>query len=398
MNSPQVEYVDVFFPGQGDTLTLAPAYHWDRTEAPAEVSAKEGLSEQNEPDSNAIHTYGVTANFYTSTRDPNELLIAVISTDRPMRQRMAQAKVTVDFTNLLYHNYDGFGVGMPGLIVTDAGNVVAVCCRRHDSMSDGGHENDLLSARSEDNGKTWSRQQVIHAEPGQYTFLGAIVEDRVTRTILVTFWNIPADVRDDLGYFNTYAAQGGGFGLVRSTDDGRTWSDAVRVDPSPNAEGWTGWPNNNEHGIQLMAGPHRGRLVIPGFLYKEGEPGQVPGRACAAACSTATTTELRRGRSAQSYPEWISTRRRWWKPSMRRRGRTSTSAIAETRSAATAEPMPAAATADGASTNSASIPNSAAGRSTWASPAMARATTTDRRLCCSPIRSASTAASPAVPK
>lgn len=277
MSTPMVEYVDVFFPGQGDTLTQAPAYHWDRTEAPAEVSAKEGLSEQNEPDSSAIHTYGVTANFYTSTRNPNELLIAVISTDRPMRKLMAQAKVTVDFTNLLYHNYDGFGVGMPGLIVTDAGNVVAVCCRRHDSMSDGGHENDLLSARSEDSGMTWSRQQVIHAEPGQYTFLGAIVEDRVTRTIFVTFWNIPADVRDDLGYFSTYAAQGGGFGLVKSTDDGRTWSDAVRIDPTANAEGWTGWPNNNEHGIQLVAGPHRGRLVIPAFLYKEGEPGQVPG-------------------------------------------------------------------------------------------------------------------------
>ena len=121
MSTPLVENVDVFFPGQGETLTQAPAYHWERTEAPAEVSAKEGLSEQNEPDSNAIHTYGVTANFYTSTRDPNELLIAVISTDRPMRTRMAQAKVTVDFTNLQYHNYDGFGVGMPGLIVTGSG-------------------------------------------------------------------------------------------------------------------------------------------------------------------------------------------------------------------------------------------------------------------------------------
>ena len=278
MPGPLVENVDVFFPGQGDTLTQAPAYHWERTAAPTEVSAKEGLSEQTErPQSDALHTLGVTANFYTSTRDPNAMLVAVIGTDRSQRGRLARAKITMDFTNLHYHDYDGFGVNMPGLIVTGAGNVVAVCSRRHDSMSDGGHENDILSARSEDSGKTWSRQQVIHAEKGQYTFLGAIVEDRVTRTIFVTFWNIPAEVRDDLGYFSTYAEQGGGFGVVTSTDDGVTWSEAVHVDPRPNAGGWTGWPNNNVHGIQLVAGPHGGRLVIPGFLYKEGEPGEVPG-------------------------------------------------------------------------------------------------------------------------
>ena len=278
MTDPVVETVDVFFPGQGDTLTEAPAYHWERTEAPTELLLKEGLSEQSEQAaSNPMHTYGVTANFYTNTRDPNALLIAVIGTSRSQRKRLAQAEVTIDFTNLHYHDYDGFGVHMPGLVVTATGAVVAVCCRRHDSMSDGGHENDILSARSEDSGKTWSGQQVIHAEPGQYTFLGPIVEDRISEEILVAFWNIPAEVRDDLGYFSTYAEQGGGFGLVKSTDDGHTWSKAVHVDPNPNADGWTGWPNNNVHGIQLTAGPNRGRLVIPGFLYKEGEPGEVPG-------------------------------------------------------------------------------------------------------------------------
>ena len=30
-------------------------------------------------------------------------------------------------------------------------------------------------------------------------------------------------------------------------------------------------------GFSSRVGPHRGRLVVPGFLYKEGEPGEVPG-------------------------------------------------------------------------------------------------------------------------
>ena len=63
----------------------------------------------------------MTANFYTSTRDPNAMLVAVIGTDRSQRKPLARAKITMDFTNLHYHDYDGFGVNMPGLIVTGAG-------------------------------------------------------------------------------------------------------------------------------------------------------------------------------------------------------------------------------------------------------------------------------------
>jgi len=126
MNAPYFETVDVFLPGQGDTLTQAPAYHWERNAAPAEVSAKEGLSEQTERRTDALHTYGVTANFYTSTRDPNSVLVAVIGTDRAERKKLARAKITMDFTNLQYHDFDGFGIHLPGLIVTDAGSVVAV--------------------------------------------------------------------------------------------------------------------------------------------------------------------------------------------------------------------------------------------------------------------------------
>ena len=51
---------------------------------------------------------------------------------------------------------------------------------------------------------------------------------------------MPADILDDLGYFSEYAKQGGGFYLIKSTDQGRSWSDPSYVRPEPNADGWVG--------------------------------------------------------------------------------------------------------------------------------------------------------------
>jgi len=66
-------------------------------------------------------------------------------------------------------------------------------------MGDGGHEDDDLMSRRADGGKTWSRQRVIYAKQGQYTFLGAVVEDRISGTLFVGGWDMPAGVVDDLG-------------------------------------------------------------------------------------------------------------------------------------------------------------------------------------------------------
>ena len=278
MNNPYFENVDVFLPGEGDTLTQAPAYHWERTEERSEIYAKEGLDDPPTGSADSVlHTAGLSANLYTSTRDPEAVLVAIKGSNSEQKKKLGRSTFTFDHTGLSYHDFDGFGVHLPGMIVTSQGGVIAVCQRRHGGMGDGGHENDVLVSHSEDRGKTWSRQQVIYAAKGQYTFLGAIVEERMSGTILVACWNMPADIVDDLGYFSSYAEQGGGFWVVQSTDDGLTWSEARHVDPTPNTDGWVGWPNNNVHGIQLSDGSNAGRLVIPGFLYKEGEPGEVPG-------------------------------------------------------------------------------------------------------------------------
>ena len=274
MNEPYLEYADVFLPGQGETLMDSPAWHWIRTEEDVESSAKEGLSGSSE---SIMHSGSIVGHFYTSTSDPNRLLIHVTGTNYAQRAHNAQAQITIDHTAHRYLDYDGFGVHLPGMIVTSTGTVIAVCQRRHNSLADAGHDTDIIGSFSSDNGKTWSRQQVVYGESGNNTFLGPIVEDRITRTVFVALWNMPAEVISDLGYFGTYAEQGGGFWLVHTNDAGATWSSPRHVDPHPNSDGWIGWPNNSVHGIQLHAGPKNGRIVIPAFLYKADEAGQVPG-------------------------------------------------------------------------------------------------------------------------
>lgn len=171
----------------------------------------------------------------------------------------------------------GFGVRLPGLLVTSGGPVLAVCQRRKGAMIDYGHDTDILVQRSVDDGRTWGQQKPLFSEKGTFCLTGPIVEDRVTKTVFVAFWKLPTTAPHDLKYFPTYAKTDGRFWLVKSTDQGRTWAEAIPVKARPNPAGWVGWSNNSVHGIQLTTGPHKGRLLIPGFLYKEGEEGQIPG-------------------------------------------------------------------------------------------------------------------------
>lgn len=251
MNKPFLEKVDVFLPGKDDTLTQTPAYQWE----PA-----------NDVDTSA----------YRSTSDPMKILVRLRVEGH--RGPLPGLEAAVGLPGASRHNdIDGFSLHLPGLIVTKQGTAIAVCQRRHHSTSDCGNKIDILLSRSEDDGQTWSRQSVLFEEEGIATILGSIFEDHATSTLFVTFWKMPADVEDDLGYFRTYAKEVGGFWMLNSTDEGRTWSDPFHVQPDPSEEGWVGWPNNCVHGIQLLSGSHPGRLVIPAFLFKEGEPGQVPG-------------------------------------------------------------------------------------------------------------------------
>jgi sialidase-1 len=245
------ETVDVLLPGVGETLNQAVATHWQASES-------------------------VSAQIYLGQRGQEEVMLHLSGLTADQRRLLTERPVIVD-AGWAHHVIDGYGVRIPGILVTPRGTVIAVCQQRVGSLADGGHATNVLVTRSEDGGRNWSRQQVLFAEAGINTFLGPILADRYTNDVFVTFWKLPQAEGNGLGYFAPYAEMGGGFWMVRSSDEGHSWSEPYFVRPAPNAEGWVAWVNNSSHGVQLARGPRAGRHVISAFLFKAGEEGQAPG-------------------------------------------------------------------------------------------------------------------------
>ncbi len=134
---------------------------------------------------------------------------------------------------------------IPALLQTKSGAILALCESRRAGRSDHG-DIDLVLRRSEDDGSNWSAMRVL-VNNGSHTMGNpAPVLDQRTGTIWLPF---SQDNKRVL--------------LISSTDDGKTWSQPrdITKDVLPANWHWVG-PGPG-HGIQLMRGPHAGRLVVP---------------------------------------------------------------------------------------------------------------------------------------
>jgi sialidase-1 len=169
----------------------------------------------------------------------------------------------------LFNNAGKVHYRLPSLLVTKSGTVLAAGQKR---LGQGGDfsPSSLVLRRSLDGGKTFQPEQTLFDRDGIITFNGNLIEDRDTGTIFASFIAFPQAERGTW-FQKKWVPQGGGFSIVKSTDDGKTWSAPIEIMPQPNAEGWHGGGAfNNNHGVQLRAGAHAGRLVICARAFKEG--------------------------------------------------------------------------------------------------------------------------------
>jgi sialidase-1 len=142
-----------------------------------------------------------------------------------------------------YHTYR-----IPSLLVTPRGTLLAFCEGRKTGPADGG-DIDLLLRRSDDSGRTWGPLTLVRDEGGtRPVTIGnpCPVVDATTGTVWLTFCRNNDDVL-----------------VASSRDDGRTWDAPRTITGSVKRPGWTWYATGPGVGIQLLRGPHAGRLVIP---------------------------------------------------------------------------------------------------------------------------------------
>jgi sialidase-1 len=179
----------------------------------------------------------------------------------------------IDFRTVIFLRHkDGYHTyRIPVMVVTDRGTVLLFCEGRKKSRRDGG-DIDMLLKRSEDGGRTWSKQTVLLDEgPGRVGNPCAIVE-RSGKVVHLLF------------------TRGGGECLfyTKSTDDGKTWSEFVTTSDVEGQKEYT--EKNFLQGfggspVKVGAGPvhgiqtSKGRLIAPSYVGRKVE-GKRQGGSC----------------------------------------------------------------------------------------------------------------------
>lgn len=151
-----------------------------------------------------------------------------------------------------YHTYR-----IPAIVLTPGGHLVAFAEARRAGQGDTG-DIDLVSRRSEDGGRTWSSVALV-GDNGPNTFGNPCpVVDRSTGTIWLLTTHNPGDApeRDILAGTSRGTRT---VWVLKSTDDGRTWSAPVEITASVKRPDWTWYATGPGIGVQLRSG----RLVIP---------------------------------------------------------------------------------------------------------------------------------------
>jgi len=151
-----------------------------------------------------------------------------------------------------YHTYR-----IPSLYVTPEGTVLAFCEGRRHRRADTG-DIDLVLKRSSDNGATWGPMQVI-ADDGPNTVGNPCpVVDRDTGIIWLPITrNLGEDAERQIMDGTSRGTREAW--IMRSDDDGETWSEPVEITETTKLPDWTWYATGPGCGIQLKSG----RLVIP---------------------------------------------------------------------------------------------------------------------------------------
>lgn len=157
---------------------------------------------------------------------------------------------------------------IPGLITTNKGTLIAVYDNRYNNSKDLQEDIDIGMSRSTDGGQSWQPMRVI-MDMGEYggrsqrlngTGDPCVLFDDKTNTIWVAaLWMSGATEKDMLWWASKPSVkpeETGQFMVVKSTDDGLTWSQPINLTSQIKDPAWQ----------LLLQGPGRGITMTDGTL------------------------------------------------------------------------------------------------------------------------------------
>lgn len=145
------------------------------------------------------------------------------------------------------------------MIVTGKGTLLAFCEGRE--AGDTGDIN-LLLKRSEDNGKSWSEEQIVWDDGGNTCGNPCpVIDEETGRIWLFLTWNNGKERENEI-IRKTSRSPRLPY-VTYSDDDGKTWSAPLSLGESCRYPSWGWYATGPGVGIQLRRGLHKGRLIIP---------------------------------------------------------------------------------------------------------------------------------------
>lgn len=158
---------------------------------------------------------------------------------------------------------------IPVVLRSEKGTLLAFAEGRRAGRSDTG-DIDLVLKRSFDEGRSWGPLQLVH-DAGEDTIGNpCVAQDPRTKTLVLLACRNAGEDRESR-ILAGKSGTGRTVWVLRSRDDGASWSAPEDITASVKKDGWTWYATGPAPGIHLRRSPRPGRLVFPANHARIGE-------------------------------------------------------------------------------------------------------------------------------